>query len=429
MNTLVITSINPYANVELQLHCFKRWKELGYDIFSYNCKVENLALRSTREEYSDCYRVINDEATGIELFSRPVPRILPLLKQTLISRYEHIILVNSDIYPAHRKPISKFLAESFRTVAFTRVECPGYTVCSAAQQQFYRGGLDTFWFTRSGLQQLLGLISNHPEAERMAFGIPGWDYFLGHYIANSENCAIIDGSLFIHRSHATSYGEISEFSAYAGILASSGSYLASEPTALAHEFQTQIRRQCEDNTGYSKLLKLVFYQQPKVLEENRNQAFISGVLDQVDMLLGGVSVNHALNSVERDMFVGNIAQGNGWPGSGVLASLSGRSRNSQKLLQLLLMALQVQLALKPNFLTTSYPPGNLHHVALDQILKSGDTSNQDENIFHLFAAEMINHGIVNTNLLKFFYSAFTYSDDRLILDLLIRICKKGITHV
>ena len=59
------------------------------------------------------------------------------------------------------------------------------------------------------------LLEKDEIAERMAFGVPGWDYYLAATLSRREvGGAIMDGPFFWHQSHKTTYGNVDQFASY-----------------------------------------------------------------------------------------------------------------------------------------------------------------------------------------------------------------------
>jgi len=430
MSTLVLTSLNPHANINYQLHCFDEWKKIGYEIKSHNSDVECELLfkHGVQKETLNRIRI---EDTAEQLFGKPIPRILPLLESALASPHDNFILTNSDIFPAHRKVISESLARSFQSAAFTRTECLDLALCDFHSQYYYRGGLDLFWFTKTALMNLLEKLRQSPVAERMTFGVPGWDFYLCHILSNNLNTPIIDGSIFIHQSHRTAYSRIDEFEHYAADMINSGQYAAQEPTALAHKLSTFIRHQCSENSKIADFLKHAFYKQPDVRvysnpeAHDKNRAVLKQFAEQLD----GAQVNSTFSDTELEIFTNKQDEGGGWPAAISLAnSKNGRHTYKFYRLQLLLLALLCMCQTKTRSLNLKYPEGNLHVIALKQIVQSESGLVKERNIFDLFASEIVDHGIVNQNLMKYLFTSAHTAEEIALFFCIISICKQGLRH-
>jgi len=430
VSTLVLTSLNPYANVGYQLRCLNEWVMLGYEIRSHNSDVESDILIDHGLQTEHLNRISIGE-TAEHFFGKPIPRILPTLERALQSEHNHFILTNSDIFPAHRKVISESLAKSFQTVAFTRTECLDPSLCRFPSQSFYQGGLDLFWFTKQGLHELLEILRQFPVAERMTFGIPGWDFFMGHFLCTKMNSPLVNGSIFIHKSHKITYGNIEEFEHYAPDMINSGQYASRQPIPLALEFATFIREDSQKNEHIARLLKLAFYKQasalPALNSENCNAN--DSVLKKFHVRLQGSQVEEVFTEPELEVFTGMQIDGAGWA---ITISLIGNHnfRKSHLLyrLQLLLLSLLCTQQQGSKTLTLKYPHGSMHMPALNQIVQNEYGPNRETCIFDLFASELIDHGIVNLNLMKYLFTAATNADEKALFIIVISICKQGLQH-
>lgn len=265
-STLVVTSLNPATKLNLQLNCFNKWQEIGYDIRSYNSRQEHELLLNSGIDVKRLQQIEEDQ-TALQLFDKQVPRILPVLESALRTDYDFYILTNSDIYPAHGSVVSSHFADFSESIAFTRGECPDLSINSFTPQEYYRGGLDVFWFTRQRLQSVLVMLEQAPVSERMAFGVPGWDFFLAHLICKDLDSPIIDGSIFLHQSHKNTYSNFDEFEFYSSEMKKSGHYSSEDFVALAHEFHLFIEQQCIANEKLAKTLEQTFYREPVMRDD------------------------------------------------------------------------------------------------------------------------------------------------------------------
>jgi len=406
----------------------KEWEKIGYQIKSHNSDIECASLLSNglRQEQLS---IVPVDDTAEQLFGKPIPRILPLLEYALQTDHDYFILTNSDIFPAHRKVISESLAKSFQSAAFTRTECLDLALCEFQSQTYYRGGLDLFWFTKPGLYNLLKKLRLSSVANRMTFGVPGWDYFLGHILSVDMNSPIIDGSIFIHQSHKTTYGRIDEFKHYAVEMLDSGQYVAEEPIPLADEFSILIRHKCENSANTARFLKLVYYKQPEVRVskewESRNNMQV--ILKQFSKQLDNIQVKSTFSNIELEIFIIKQNEGGGWPAA---MSLANSQSNQQSYrfyrLQLLLLSLLFIYENKIRSLTLKYPQGNLHAIALKQIVQNEGGTSRERYIFDLFASELIDYGIVNPNLMKYLFTCTNNSGEKALFFSIISSCKQGL---
>ena len=191
-STLVLTSLNPKVKMGHQLRCFNEWAKIGYDIRSFNSGEECNQLINAGVSTSQIQK-ISKEQTATHLFNKQAPRILPILEYALRTDHDFFILTNSDIFPAHNNVVSSHLVSFSESIAFTRAECPDLSLDTFMPKKFYRGGLDVFWFTKLRLQCVFKMLENAPVSQRMTFGVPGWDFFLGHIICKELDSPIMDG--------------------------------------------------------------------------------------------------------------------------------------------------------------------------------------------------------------------------------------------
>ena len=433
MSTLVITSLNPYSNMEYQLRCFNGWKDIGYEITSQNSDAEyELLVKHGLQDKLLSRIPIGD--TAEHLFGKPVPRILPLLERAQQSDHDYYILTNSDIFPAHRKVISGFLGKSFKSVAFTRTESFDLDLSRFNRQLHYRGGLDLFWFTKSGLQEALYKLNSTLVAERMTFGVPGWDYFLGHLLCRQLGAPLIDGTVFLHRSHKITYGDIDELGYYAGEMNKSGLYVSQDPTLLAQEFSNFIEQQCENGRFFSRLLKLMFYRQP---ETHKTPDYIDPsmsndhqeVIEKFFHYLSDSNSTCAFSDAEIEVFVKRQCNDKDWATAiNLLCHRDSRFSNRMRHVQLFLLSLLCTDYINQKTLTLIYPEGSMHAAALRQIITTEPVQNQGLSIFNLFAAELITYGIVNLNLMKYLYTVMVHPGERALFAIIISIAKRGLRN-
>ena len=433
MTTLVITSLNPFARVEYQLRCFNEWAAIGYDIQTFNSSEEYEILIDNGLPANQLKK-IPPEDTAELMFDKPIPRILPLLESALLTECDCFILTNSDIYPTQRKVISDFLAKSFDSVAFTRTECSDLSISRFNPQYYYRGGLDLFWFTKAGLQRLVEKLRKSRFADRMTFGIPGWDFYLGHLLCTQMDAPITDGSVFLHQSHNVSYANIDEFGYFASEMIQTGLYSAQDPASLAIEFATFIKQKCQDSRRLSKLLKLAFYRQPilhskSVKNEDERPGENQEILEHLSDYLVSANVTCAYSDLELEIFTAKQCKDRDWNNAiRLMRNHENRYSIRMRRIQLLLLSLLCAGYQKAKTLTLSYPIGSMHTPALKQIMADKYGKKQEFSIFNLFAGDLVNYNIVNLNLLKHLFTAADDSDEKALLAIIISICKKGLAH-
>jgi hypothetical protein len=400
MKSLVITSVNPYAKIESQRVCFNAWKALGYEIVSFNSESERKILLDHGFEAENlCLIELSETAVG--LFGKQIPRILPLLNRACGLLYDSYILTNSDIFPAHRKPISSFLASLNNCIALTRNECVYLPNNKYTDKSPYRGGLDTFCFSRQGLINIFNKLINEDVSERMTFGIPGWDYFLGHIIIHSGGL-IMDGEVLLHESHQTSYGKIDEFQFYVDVMVKSGKYNATGVNEVASEFARNISFHCEANERKSVLLKRLYYSAPILSKSELYDGDVLTVLNEVEKVALRFDLDIKITETLRG-FVKSQLKGTSW------AAAEAYRRNEmqglpiiQASLNLLLTQLIIKKILNKLHVSYLYPEGNMHGVALRQIIQNTHGMERMHYLIGLFCSELAEHNVFNKELYKYF---------------------------
>ncbi|WP_406827624.1 hypothetical protein [Microbulbifer sp. ARAS458-1] len=400
MSSLVVTSINPHAKIERQRLCFDRWKLLGYEILTFNSEGEASLLLDSGFAQENVV-IIDEEETASPLFDKRIPRIMPVLRRAIDLNFSNYFLVNSDIYASHRKPVSSLLSSFGESVALTRNECVNLAYHKYSDSSPYRGGLDVFYFTKSGLRETFDKLSSSPVSERMTFGVPGWDYFLGHTIL-MRGGLIMDGEVFLHQSHQTSYGAIDEFKYYSEQMLSSGLYREKEVASLAGEFAQKITTECERNFISSRLLKRMYYQGSLVTDLNVADDRLTSVIHSLTEILGSHGVSFSPTDAFRGFLCGQL-QGVNW------AAASAFRENEMRTLPviqggfiLLLSLVLINRELGRLRISTRYPDGSLHGVELQQIMTNTAGTDRLRHLLDLFASELIEHSIFNKELFKYF---------------------------
>jgi hypothetical protein len=421
MKDLVITSVNPYAKIEGQTRCFNAWKALGYDIISFNSENERTILLKHGFEVEDlCLIELSETAVG--LFGKQIPRILPVLHRACGLPYDNYILINSDIFPAHRKPISSFLASLNDCIALTRNECIYLQSNKYTDNSPYRGGLDIFFFTRLGLVNIFNKLINEDVAERMTFGIPGWDYFLGHFIIQSGGL-VMDSHILLHEVHKTTYSAIDEFQFYADVMIKSGRYITIDGNEVAAEFASNISLQCEANERYSTLLKRLFYRAPVLNKSELYDDDVAAVLKEVENV--ALNLNIKVTASLRG-FVKSQLNSISW----VAAEAYRRNEmQGMPIIQASFILLLIQLIVKKRLnklhVSTVYPMDNMHGAALRQIIQNTHGMERMHYLLGLFCSELAEHNIFNKYLYK--YVVLSADSQRKLSSCasILTICNKG----
>lgn len=403
MHTLVMTSVNPFNKLDYQKLCFNSWKELGYNIKTFNSSTEKAMLLNAGFEENDIVQIeVNETAKG--LFNKEIPRLLPVLNRAVNLHYDAYLLTNADIFPAHRKIISPLLATLSDCIALTRNECVYLGNNKYTDNAPYRGGLDTFFFTYSGLHKIFNTLIKEEVSERMTFGIPGWDYYLGHVILQNDGL-IMDGEVLLHQSHQTTYGKIDEFQFYADIMLKSGEYLQNEVNAIASEFAQKIDSECEVNQKKSTLLKRMYYASPSMKTDELYTNEISGVCLELDKTLNSNQLKYKVTKELRG-FIKSQLEGVSWVAA---EAFRKNEMRGMPIIESSFILLSIQLIIKKitnQFNVTSiYPEGNMHSVALKQIIQNTQGMERLHYLIGLFSSELAEHNIFNKQIFKYFILA------------------------
>lgn len=400
MKTLVATSINPYSKIEYQKLCFNKWKSSGVKVKTFNTKKECevlLQLGFDRLEIEE----IDVSESGLDLFGKEMPRIMPILERLRREGFNNIILVNSDIYPSVNADPSLLISKFGDLVCLTRNECVDVGCHQYIDSNPYRGGLDIFFFTNHGLDLVTKKLLVSDVASRMTFGIPGWDYYLAHFMLQINENAILDSEVFLHQSHKTTYATIDDFSYYAERMIKSGVYQAKAAVDLASEFKRYINKIADKNRDKSILLKKLFYSPSrsdiKLTATQEDIKILERIRTQIELVGFNIKNNKKLLSFVRSQYVGiNWASGYSYG----QAEFRTENERVRFLLSILLM-----LILKDHFgqnsFTYAYPIGNLHGVALKQILTNTSGNEQYNYILGLFSAEIVDYNIFNPYLFNY----------------------------
>lgn len=424
MKTIVATSINPFSKVEYQKLCFDKWKSSGVKVKTFNTKKECEVLLKSGFDRLDIEEIDITES-GLDLFGKEMPRIMPILERLKHGGFDNSILVNSDIYPSINNDPSLLISRFGDVACLTRNECVDVGCHQYIESNPYRGGLDIFYFSKYGLDVVAKKLRGSDVASRMTFGIPGWDYYLAHFILQINENAILDSEVFLHQSHKTTYAAIDEFSHYAERMIKSGIYQAKSAVDLASEFKRRINQIAEKNRDKSIFLKKVFYypfrgdiqfsikqEEVKILERIRNNFELVGY---------PIKSNKKLISFFRSQ---NAALS--WSSGYSYGQAEFRSENTHvRCLLCILLMLIIKNHFGKSSYSIKYPKGNLHGAALKQIIANLTGKEQHKYINSLFAVELIDYSIFNPYLYNYIVLSSTGSRDLKICSEIKKIVHEG----
>ncbi|MGK7294227.1 MAG: hypothetical protein ACNS61_00190 [Candidatus Wenzhouxiangella sp. M2_3B_020] len=364
---------------------------------------------------TELVKEIDTEDSGARLFGKPVPLILPIIRFLVREGGDGpVILTNSDIYPAIRSSsILRYWESCANALAMTREECLALDSHSFSVQNPYRGGVDTFYFSRQALETISEVLQSIPAAGRMAFGIPGWDYLVAASALRPEvSGKIMDGRVLLHVSHEQTYTTISEFSHYVEYLYLKGFVSEKSFEKAAEEFANRISSECAGNRGRSRMAGLLYYDRP--VTDNLRERIPSEVSRYVSRLTGiAPQIEDSYSAREIVSMVDKLITEEETLQSILQSSLNSRSILFQFTETLFVTALALGCRCRGEGFSPreNYPSGNRHSEAIDHILDRYSSSPEylRVGLAKLFGTELLDYQIVNRRI--FNYLAFSCEND------------------
>ncbi|MCH8533311.1 MAG: hypothetical protein LAT66_04255 [Alkalimonas sp.] len=405
---VVVTTVNPFGDIENQFECFSSWKRAGYEIKSYNAKVEADLLIEKGFSKKDIV-LLKDSDTTYSINKKYLPRVLPIIEQ-LVETSTDFILTNSDIFAFHSLPLGEVLKSIAPAFAFTRRELLSFKTTDLRDNEYYRGGLDAFYISGQANTLLVAELKNFEAADSMAFGIPGWDYLMGAIIDSGLNGIICDGAVIGHKYHKNTYSGLDAFAIYAPGIAKAINLESSDPYFVAEHFSRHIIFRCSKNVVIrNKLANFYHSNGSKDVKETLTYSYIelrdtNGILANADR--SRLQLMLAKVKEEGDWGLANH----------FVAGCFVRTKILTAKLFSLWNYLEIFSNERPNIIL-EYPPGNLHAVAIKNCMSLVPIE-RDMAIFDVFATELVNHNIFNTRLYD--YLVWTCSDSKQ-LNILTRI--------
>lgn len=410
---VVVTSINPFAKLSPQLACWRAWRALGFTALSAN--VADEAQRLVAAGFpGEAVLPVADEASGRALFGKPLPRIKPLLAQ-LAETYPDrpILLANADIFPAARDAafLSLYLGQG-PIVALVREDTPTLASASAARRDPYRGGLDAFVMTAGALAKVNAALDGIEVAERMAFGIPGWDYLLGA-LALSLGGVIMDSGLLLHERHETTYANVDEFLHYVPAMQALNAATGPSAAEAAFQFYHRIDHECRMTAAAARLTRLKYYCQPLAQTTPEARAAAARVF-AADPVLAATANFAAIAALADDLIAADRPDME--RAFNVLATPGLVHGGAREALWATLLALACRVGRDP-------PPrrpqsGDRRHIqavaALAQRPDAGEAAERLATV-RLYAVERIEHGIANASLEEYLILTAENDDERALL--------------
>lgn len=393
---LVVTTINPKGCLDHQSRCLQAWRDLGLRVVSFNSKGESATVSDLYGKIADVVE-LDDEATALSFHGTPAPRIKPVLQLALKQwQPECLFLTNSDIYPSFRKAPLAIFGE-YPAYAFTRKEVISIEAGEACHQM-YRGGLDVFAFNAVALAQICGYMEEESCAEQMAFGVPGWDYFMGATVARPEvGGVVLDGKRFWHRAHRTTYSQIDPFMVIVPYLLKLGFVHSHDCASAAAEFAAYIAWQCGVNSACASTMELIYGNfntrrtHPTCPEQLRGVMDIIGD-DPAIRPYGGMIGDLDAYMASPQMCIDGLQ-------SYFLKSESPAPRFREYLIMIYL-SLLVRGSRERRVISDRYPVGNAHLAAVHHILRDESFYARRCQLAVLFFNEYFIYNILNRSDLK-----------------------------
>lgn len=413
---LVFTSINPFGSLDWQLKCYNSFRSTGHEIFSVNHDSEIHELSNQLNSVSTI--PLSDREVSTCRPGKSLGKIHSVLTRMLsFDKRDYYVLVNSDIYFSGRKScISQLLSKS-SAVALTRSDIQQSEEKSSFGGLPYRGGLDIFLFTRSGLVETIDHIEKYPAiCEEMAIGIPGWDYMIGAIILSEIGGRIMDsGNLFQHAVHKQTYSQLDDFRNIASVLYTKGLVSSQEPSHAAADYAQRISYECQQNYSFTAAISLVFRRysssnmshtlqfSPALQLSNELTTAISRLYFSQNLIKIRKTILHICkNEIKDYLAIKNCF-------------LFGNSF-TVNILQLIVCASCIlSFNQGTRRLSSIYPTGNAHKACLNVIKRVEQPEERTFYLVDLYYTELIQYNIFNIDIFCYLVSI---QHDRLYVSLL-----------
>ena len=416
-STVAFTSINPFGRTQLQLTCFAAWKRLGVEVRTLNSAREKAKLLELGLGEDDILEIDSRE-TGAMFFGKPVPSITALFERA--DREFNgcqLVIVNSDIYPAARNAdfIGAYL-ELAPALALTREEVGALDRPPARPSNPYRGGLDTFVFKPWAVKLMAERLAVWGSSERMAFGVPGWDFLVGSQIIDSSiGGRIMDGPMLLHVSHPQTYSDINEFGHFIAAMKALGAVTSDTVAEAAEEFAQKIRRFCLDQVPESRRVWACYYRAPSAggLPSDRAMELAREITETVVWARWNYPLAELARFADERMAA---------PKPDLAAACGFFCRHPHYPFQfsetLLAFLFEFRCARRhERAITARYPQGNLHGEAVKAIQRT-HASNPDRlrvMLTRLFCEELLYYDIFNVRLCDWLALNCENEDERALL--------------
>jgi len=426
---LVATSVNPTSDLAHQHACAEAWVAAGFELLSFNAAHEADALVEAGFGPDRIERLGPNEDAG-EIFGKPVPRILSVLRRvTEASPRRSVIVVNADVYPALRSArVVEFWSRLAPAMAMTRMECVSITPGALRRADPYRGGLDAFHFAPGALEPAVERLAGYAVAERMAFGIPGWDYLLGGVIqSDAIGGRIMDSAVLCHLVHAQSYSALDELEHYRSAFAELGVAAGKSLPEMAEQFTALIRSSCNRWAADARLASAMFCSWPSLPDfDEQTLRHASDTIDDMrrrwPRIADGIELADVAAALRRLQRGGAIMSAAG----GALVNSPSQLARFGQVLHAIAMALGLRPDASSPAFAQDYPPGNQHAAALNNIISRHPEEDPGRrlHIAWLFGTELLDYRIFNRRLFDFLALSCRNDDERSLLNDIAR--KSGV---
>ncbi|UOM34193.1 hypothetical protein [Acuticoccus sp. I52.16.1] len=409
---IVVTSLNPFAKFARQRRCWDAWAGLGLTVRTANVAAEAerlIAAGIARETILE----VAEADSGRALFGKPTPRIAPLLAHLADALPERdILLTNSDIFPATRSAdVTDIYLSQAPLAALVREETATYEASAFAARAPYRGGLDTFLIGAARLPAVNAALAQTPGAERMCFGIPGWDYLVGALML-SLGGIIMDAGVLLHESHETTYANVDEFLAYVPAMQALGAAKGPSAAEAAFQFFQRIDHECRMTGAASRLARLKYYRQPTAVTTDGARAATARFLAACPFI--APTVNFAVLAALADDLA---AEADMERAINVFTTGAGAQADFRAALAATVFALLCRGEAPPR----APKPGDKRHTqkaaALTQV-DSRDDWAERRAVARFYAAERVTHGIHNRAVYDYLILAAENDAERALVAML-----------
>lgn len=389
-DAVIATSINPRDRLDHQLRCFRRWRDFGLEVLSFNVATERDALLAAGLPTAALVE-IDASASMLPETGRANPRVLPILERLRALARPWNLLVNADIFPATARNPLPLMTSVGPAVCWARRDCLNVDDPPQAPGETYHGGLDAFQFGQEALAELVVAATAYSESRSMAFGVPGWDLFVAH-LAASQGSVIAAADFLRHPRHAPGYQTLDSFVPLARRMMASGRYAAADHLALAEEFAQRIQRACAGTVRTSHLLSRALAPAPSPMPRPTAVTTARDAWSALHLYLP--------DSDLEQLWAAQLAR----PDWGTLRLAFRRFEGSASAMLAYLLALEAAVHLRHRAgrgWLTRYPADARHGEQRRHVLVEVDPVKRHDGLLDLLGRDLFEHGILNLPLLKY----------------------------